>query len=140
MSNKQVTIYTDGGAKGNPGPAAVGVVIQLENDEKEYSKKLGETTNNVAEYTGAIFALEKLKQLIGKKQAKETEVLINMDSQLVVRQINGEYKIKENSLKDLFIDLWNIKQNFKSVSFNHVPREENERADKLVKDLLNTLV
>lgn len=139
MTNK-VKIHTDGGAKGNPGPAAIGAVINVSGEEKEYSKKLGETTNNVAEYKGAIFALQKLKQLIGKEKSKETEVILNMDSQLVVRQLKAEYKVKEEGLKNLFIDLWNLRQNFKKVSFNHVPREENEKADKLVKDLLNTLV
>lgn len=139
MANK-VKIHTDGGAKGNPGPAAVGVVIEVDGEEKEYNKKIGETTNNVAEYKGAIFALNKLKQLIGKKKAKETEVLINMDSQLVVKQLKADYKVKEEGLKNLFIDLWNLRQDFKKVEFNHVPREENKKADKLVKDLLNTLV
>ncbi|MEK7481836.1 MAG: ribonuclease HI family protein [Patescibacteria group bacterium] len=135
MENK-IIVYCDGGSRGNPGPSAIGVYIpQL---KKEYSKFLGKATNNEAEYQAAIFALKKIKHLIGGKKSKKTEIEIMMDSELVVSQLNGEYKIKEKSLVPFFIDIWNLKQDFKSVKFTHIPREENKQADILVNRELNS--
>lgn len=131
-------VYVDGGARGNPGPAAIGVVIGLPGQGgKKYSEKIGRTTNNVAEYQAIIFALRKLKALIGKKQTKNAEVEIRMDSQLAANQLNGKFKIKDSDLQPLFIEVWNLKQDFKNVSFIHIPREENKKADKLVNEALN---
>ena len=140
MSKNKIICYTDGGARGNPGPAAVGVVINLDGEEKTYSKAIGETTNNIAEYQAVIFALEKVKQLVGKEKAKKREVEIKADTELVVKQINREYKIKNEGLKEYFIKLWNLTQDFKNVSFTHVPRSKNKDADKLVNQALDTLV
>ena len=135
MMNK-ITIYCDGGSRGNPGPAAIGVYIpEL---KKEYSQYLGKTTNNDAEYQAIIFALKKIKQLIGKVKTKKTDIEIKADSELIVSQLNGEYKIKEKSLVPLFIEIWNLKQDFKKVSFKHIPREQNTRADFLVNKELNS--
>jgi len=126
--NKKIIIYTDGGSRNNPGDAAIGVVI----NNKKYSKYLGIKTNNEAEYEAVIFALKKAKQLIGKKNAKSTEIEIRMDSELVCNQLNGKYKIKEKNLHPLFIEIWNLKTDFKKVDFKHIPREQNKEADKLV--------
>ena len=135
MDNK-ITIYCDGGSRGNPGPAALGIYVpQL---KKEYSQFLGKTTNNVAEYQAIIFALKKIKQLIGKAKTKKTEIEIKADSELIVSQLNGEYKIKEKSLVPFFIEIWNLKQDFKKVSFKHIPREQNTRADYLVNKELDS--
>ena len=125
--NKMV-IYTDGGARNNPGPAAIGVVI----GEKEYSKFLGQATNNEAEYQAIIFALKKVKQLIGKGKSKSAEIEIKSDSELLISQLNGQFKIKEKNLVPFFIEIWNLKQNFGEVKFVQIPREENKRADLLV--------
>jgi len=132
------TIYTDGGARGNPGPSAIGVVINCAGDIKKYGEYIGEATNNEAEYQAVIFALKKLKQLIGKEKAKsETEAEIHLDSELLANQLNGEYKIKEKRLQELFLEVWNLKQDFKKVIFQYIPREDNRGADKLVNQALD---
>jgi len=129
----KIVAYTDGGSRGNPGPAAIGIVI----GSKEYSEYLGEKTNNQAEYLAAVFALKKVKQLIGKKKAKEAEVEIRMDSELVTRQLGGRYKIMEKELQPLFVGVWNLRLDFKKVNFVYVPREENRRADVIVNKVLD---
>jgi ribonuclease HI len=136
--NEKIIIYCDGGARGNPGPAAAAFIIKLENQEKYYSEYLGETTNNEAEYQAIIFALKKIKHLIGNKKAKQSIIEIRSDSELITKQLNGENKIKEKNLQELFITVWNLKQDFKKVSFIYIPREENKEADKLVNQALNS--
>ncbi|MBI4993771.1 ribonuclease HI family protein [Candidatus Wolfebacteria bacterium] len=126
----KIIIYCDGGSRGNPGPAAIGIYIETLN--KEYSKFLGKATNNEAEYSAPIFALKKLKSLIGGEKSEKAEIEIKMDSELVVKQLNAEYKIKEESLVPFFIEIWNLKQDFKKVIFSHIPREQNKKADWLV--------
>lgn len=134
--NDKLIIYTDGGARGNPGPAALGVVV----GNKEYGEYLGEKTNNQAEYMALVFALKKAKQLLGKKKAKETEVEVRMDSELLVKQLNGQYKILEPELQPMFLDVWNLKLDFKKVDFVHIPREKNKMADKLVNETLDGIL
>ena len=132
------TIYTDGGARGNPGPAAIGVVIKTPAEIKKYGEYIGQATNNDAEYQAVIFALKKLKHLIGKEKAKaEAEVEVHLDSELLERQLNGEYKIKDKNLQQLFLEVWNLRQDFKSVLFKHIPREDNRGADRLVNQALD---
>src|SRR3989339_2025751 len=127
-------IYTDGGSRGNPGPSAIGAVV----GEKEYGESIGNTTNNVAEYSAVIFALKKAKQLLGNTKAGNTEVELRTDSQLLVNQLNGEFKIKDKGLQPLFIEIWNLKQDFKSVKFVHITRDKNKNADRLVNRALDT--
>lgn len=129
----KVIVYADGGARGNPGPAAIGVVI----GSKEYGEHLGRRTNNQAEYEAVIFALGKIKQLAGKKAAKEMEVEVRMDSELVVKQLAGRYKILESELQPLFLEVWNLRIDFKKVDFVHVPREGNRAADRMVNRVLD---
>lgn len=136
MEKKKIIIYCDGGSRGNPGPAAVGVVI----DDKHYGESIGRATNNVAEYQSAIFALKKAKHLLGKKRAKQTTLEIRMDSELLYKQLTGQYKILNKELQPLFIEIWNLKQDFKKVEFVHLNREKNKEADRLVNQALNTLV
>ena len=131
----QFTIFADGGSRGNPGPAGSGAVVR---DDKgkivaEVSEFLGVTTNNVAEYTGILSALETLLSLITAdgKDASEASVVVKMDSMLVVKQMNGEYKIKHPNLTPLAGRVKELSRNFKSVSFAHVYREHNKEADKL---------
>lgn len=124
----KVIIYTDGGARGNPGHSAIGVVVL----DKEYSEYIGVATNNIAEYKAVIFGLKKAKALLGGDNGKNAHVEIRSDSELLVSQMNGLYKIKEENLKMLFVDVWNLKTEFKEVLFTHIPREKNSRADALV--------
>ncbi len=137
---KKFTIYTDGGARGNPGPAAGGVVFCNEKGEKvkEYGKYLGDSlTNNEAEYGAAVFALEKFKATFGKALAKSAEIDIFSDSQLLVKQINGEYKIENEKLIPLFIRLWNLRLDFKKVRIKYIPRTKNTEADRMVNETLD---
>lgn len=136
---RNFTIYTDGGARGNPGPAAVGAVIVQEGGKvwKEIAEYIGETTNNEAEYRAVILALKKLKALVGKAEAKKTKVLVCADSELLVKQMNGEYKIEHANIQKFFLELWNLKIDFGSVAFRALPREQNKAADRLVNQALD---
>jgi ribonuclease HI len=139
MATKNITIHTDGGSRGNPGPAAIGIVVSLPNGVKEYSQSIGNTTNNVAEYSAVIFALKKVKQLLGKNEIAKTQIECRTDSELLVKQVNAEYKLKDADLIPLFVEVWNLRQDFASVKFVHVVREKNKLADKLVNKALDTL-
>jgi len=136
---KQIIIYTDGGSRGNPGPAALGVVFCNEREQviKEYAEALGEKTNNEAEYEAVIFALKKFKALFGKKIAETSEIEIRSDSELLVKQMNAKYKIQEPNIQQLFITVWNLKLDFKKVKFKLIPREKNKQADRLVNEALD---
>lgn len=132
-------IYTDGGSRGNPGPAAIGVVISNEKGGafKEYGEYIGKTTNNDAEYQAIISALKKLKSLIGKTKAKQATVKVFMDSELIVKQITGVYKVENENIQKLFLKLWNLKIDFKSVEFEAIKREKNKEADRMVNEALD---
>jgi len=137
---RKIIIYTDGGSRGNPGPAAMGVIFCNEKGEtiKKYSQYLGETTNNEAEYQAVIFALKKFKALFGKKLAKNSEIELKSDSELLIKQLNGQYKILEPKIQLLFIAIWNLKLNFKKIKFKLISREKNKEADRLVNETLNS--
>ena len=139
MAKEKLIVYTDGGSRGNPGPAAIGVVIRdaTGNLIKEYGEKLGTKTNNEAEYEAVIFALKKIKQLFGKEKTAKMEINFKMDSEFVMKQLNGEYKIEEERMQPLFIAVWNLKLEFGKVTFSHVPREKNKEADRLVNAALD---
>ncbi|MFA6365516.1 MAG: ribonuclease HI family protein [Candidatus Paceibacterota bacterium] len=134
--NTKIIIYTDGGARGNPGPAAIGVLI----GDKEYAETIGRATNNVAEYKAIIFALKKAKVLVGSEKAGETELEVRSDSELIVHQLNGKYKVKDANLHLLFDEATKARQAYKKVVFVHIPREENQVADGLLNDALDALV
>ena len=135
----KLIVYTDGGSRGNPGPAALGVVITDEKGHliKEYGEKLGVKTNNEAEYMAVISALKKIKALFGKEKTKKMEIAFRMDSEFVMKQLNGDYKIEEERLFPLFISVWNLKFDFGEITFSHVPREKNREADRLVNEALD---
>jgi len=136
--SSKIIVYTDGGSRGNPGPSAIGVVIEgIGSDIKEYNEFIGETTNNVAEYKAVILALKKVRQLAGKNALENIQVEINMDSELVCRQLRGEYKVEEKEMQDLFMQIWNLKFDFPHLSFKEIPRENNQRADRLVNACLD---
>lgn len=137
---KKFIIYTDGGSRGNPGKAAIGVVICNEKEQiiKKYGEYLGDAlTNNDAEYEAIIFALKKFKALFGKALAETAEITIKADSELVVKQLNGEYRLQEPKIQKFFIEIWNLKFDFKSIKFKHIPREKNREADRLVNEALD---
>ena len=127
----KIEIYTDGGSRGNPGPAATGVVIG-DPFHKTYSSYIGERTNNEAEYEAALLALQKVKSLVGKKNTKQTEVVLFMDSQLAVMQLRGKYKIMGDTISPLFLKIHNLAIDFLSVEYVHIPREKNKEADAMV--------
>jgi len=137
---KKIIIYTDGGSRGNPGPAAIGVLFCNENGKvfKKYSELLGEATNNEAEYKAVIFALEKFKAFFGKKLALKTDIEIKSDSELLINQLNGKYKILDQKIQPLFLKVWNLKLDFKKIKFRLISRDKNEEADRLVNEILNS--
>jgi ribonuclease HI len=132
---EKIVLYTDGGSRGNPGPAALGVYI--ETLQKGYGHFLGEKTNNEAEYEAIAFGLRKIKSLVGKDKAKKIAVECRMDSELACRQLNHVYKIENEKLQPLFLAIWNLCLDFKSVTFIHVPREQNTQADAYVNQALD---
>src|SRR3989344_2545931 len=138
---QKIIIYTDGGARGNPGPAGIGVVIKDEKENliKNYSQNLGEKTNNEAEYEAVIYALKKAKHLFGKEKVKNMNFEIRTDSELVCRQLRGKYKIEEERLFPLFIKIWNLKIEFggSNIFFNEISRSKNKEADRLVNEALD---
>ena len=135
----KVIIYTDGGSRGNPGEAAVGVVILSERGEtiKAYGQCIGVATNNQAEYQAVIFALEKIKLLFSKREAARLKIDFRLDSELVVKQLNHQYKIKESEIQKTFLKLWNLMPDFGEITFTHILRGQNKQADRLVNEALD---
>jgi len=130
----KLKIFTDGGARGNPGEAAIGVVF-FENDKIIHSHKerIGKATNNVAEYQAVVCALT-----LAKEKFKPKSIEINLDSELVAHQLNGKYKVKDANLKELYYQVRKlILELGGEVFFHHVRREQNKEADKLVNHALD---
>ncbi len=124
--------FVDGGARGNPGPAgAAGIVEAAHGHGFSINKYLGETTNNVAEYSALILMLEKA---IHKGF---TELDIYADSELMVRQIKGVYKVKDSKLKGLYLEAIKYLQQLKKYTITHIKREYNQEADKLVNEVID---
>ena len=133
MENKRVIIYTDGGARGNPGPAAYGVVVYSQDGKiiKRIGKFLGERTNNEAEYEGVIAALEEAAEL------GAPYVDFHLDSELVVRQLNNIYRAKNQRMQGLLLRVRNLEPKFKKVTYTHIPREKNQLAGKTVNEAID---
>lgn len=129
----KLTIFTDGGSRNNPGPAALGVVIKDENGKNiaAYGEYIGTATNNTAEYAATLSALKKAHEL-----GADT-VACFMDSLLVVEQMNRRWKVKEPHLQKLFVQTWNAAAQFKKATFTHVRREKNKEADAMVNKALD---
>jgi ribonuclease HI len=127
-------MYTDGGSRGNPGKAAIGVVIYNEKDKviEKISKYIGTATNNVAEYSALLVGVLALKKL------KCTEVEMFLDSLLIVNQLNGKYRVKDSKMKKLYLK---VMENLEDIDWTvaHVKREKNKVADSLVNDALDAL-
>jgi len=129
----QFTIHADGGSRGNPGPSGAGAMIRdhLGNSVASVSQFLGTRTNNYAEYEAVILAFEALTKLIGTKKASAATVVVKMDSELVVKQMKGLYKVKHPVLKGQYARLTHAVGAFGTVTFTHVPRAQNSDADAL---------
>lgn len=126
--SKIYKIFTDGGARGNPGPAAIGIVVKDEKDKilKKHAEYIGHATNNQAEYRALIKGLELVEEL------KAKEIFCYLDSELIVKQMKQEYRVKDQKLQPLFIKAWNAAITLGKVKFQHIPRELNAEADKLL--------
>jgi len=136
--HRDIFMYTDGGARGNPGPAGAGAVIYKNKKEIGHvSKFLGIKTNNWAEYEALILVLEAARALLGSPV--EEKVTVRMDSELIVRQMKGEYRVKNLDLKVQHQKVRDIiAEAFPHISFEHVPREENSVADGYANDAMNS--
>src|SRR4051794_32430775 len=126
-------LFTDGGARGNPGPAAYGFVLETEDGTvlAAEGEAIGEATNNVAEYSGLIAGLRKAVEL----HVPEVEVV--SDSELMVKQMRGEYRVKNEALRGLFVEANALARRLGSVEYRHVKRAHNELADRLVNEALD---
>ncbi|MBY0539501.1 ribonuclease HI family protein [Patescibacteria group bacterium] len=133
----EVTIFTDGGSRGNPGPAGSGAVIYKDDVEIAHvSKYLGIQTNNFAEYEALILALQTTHKVLGSPVT--APVTIKMDSELIVKQMKGEYKVKHPVLKEKHQEVrLLIMESFPNIKFQHVPREENKVADQYANDAMD---
>ena len=137
-SAKKFIIYTDGGARGNPGPAGIGVVIYDEARQvvDKISEFLGVATNNQAEYRAVVAAFKKARELAGAA-ISQTELNFFLDSELVVKQLKHEYKVKNKDLAPLFLEVYNLSLGFKKISYTHVRRELNQAADELANEAMD---
>ncbi len=128
-------LFTDGGSRGNPGEAAVGCVLidpLTGNVVKEYKEAIGIHTNNVAEYKALIIGLELARNY------HPNRLVCHLDSELIVKQLSGEYRVKMPTLQPLMDQIQELLQDFKEVSFRHIPREQNAKADRLVNQALDS--
>lgn len=133
MNSNIFTIFTDGGSRGNPGPAAIGALLYAGTAKIcEYGEFIGKATNNEAEYKALIMALLKAKSL------KAKNISCFLDSELVVKQLNHQYRIKDEKIALLFIKIWNLRFDFEKITFTHIPREKNKEADALVNKILDS--
>jgi len=127
----KAVLHTDGGARGNPGPAGIGVVLKYGDQILTYKKYIGHATNNQAEYQAVILGLEKAKEI------GASEVDVYLDSELVQQQLSQRYKVKNPDLGVLFVKVWNLAMSFKKVKYIHIYREDNKMADKLVNQAID---
>ncbi len=129
----KAVVFIDGASRGNPGPASAGVVFKSAKGEvlKSLSLKIGTATNNIAEYMALVFALQEAMML------GVAELEICSDSELLVKQCKGEYKVKEDSLRLLFLIAKHLRGGFKHFTIRHVPREENKLADQAANKALD---
>lgn len=136
----KITLFTDGGARGNPGPAGVGAIITDSTGKvlKETSQFIGEKTNNFAEYEAVIVGLQTLKKLFSKDKLKELDIEVKLDSELIQRQLSGIYQIKEPTLFGQFIKVHNMQvKDFPKIKFTYIPREQNKEADRLANEAMD---
>ena len=130
---RKIELFIDGAARGNPGPAGLGVVIKDENKKtiKEFYKYIGVATNNIAEYNALVYGLQEAHMLGAE------EVELNMDSELIAQQLKGEFRVKDPKIKLLFDQAIHLINGFKRFEVVHIRREENKEADKLANKAIN---
>ncbi len=134
---QKVTIYTDGGSRGNPGPAAAGAVVSIAGKERLIcGKYLGYNTNNFAEYSAVILALDALLKR-PEVNPKDFQVQLFADSLLVVRQLTGDYRVKNANIKPLYEQVKSREVEFGKIDYFHIPREKNHEADSEVNRILD---
>jgi ribonuclease HI len=127
--NSELTVYIDGASKGNPGPSGIGVIISRGGKPvQNIARYIGHATNNVAEYTALICGLLECSNL------KADSIFVHTDSQLLARQINGDYKVRHPGILELYTQSRHLIAGFKKFSIKHIPREENTGADKLANE------
>ncbi|MDO9288245.1 MAG: ribonuclease HI family protein [Thermodesulfovibrionales bacterium] len=126
-SQRDAILYCDGASSGNPGKSGIGAVLTCGDETYEISENIGIATNNIAEYTALIKGLSKAISL------KIETLSIFLDSELLVRQIEGSYKVKNEKLKELYLDVISQLRAFKGYSIRHIPREQNKKADALAR-------
>ena len=129
----ELTLHTDGGARGNPGPGAIGIVLSKSKGKiiREIGKYVGKCTNNEAEYMGL---LEGIKTA---KKGGATKLNCYVDSELVVNQLNGLYKVKNDRMKKLWLQVKELEKDLEKISYTHIPRSKNKEADALVNEVLD---
>jgi ribonuclease HI len=132
---EELHVYVDGAARGNPGPAGIGVVVLTREGRKVafFGEAIGETTNNYAEYTALVHALRLLSAF------EVDRLFVYSDSELVVSQLKGEYRVREKSLKPLYAQVLSMLRRYREWKVEHVPREENREADRLANQALDAL-
>lgn len=132
---ERIVMYSDGGSRGNPGPAALGVF--LETLGVRYGEFLGNGTNNEAEYAAILSGMRRVVSEIGTERAKGVHLECRMDSELAMRQLTGRYRVKNPRMKHWFDLIQSERAGFAGVSFHHVLREKNKEADKMVNEALD---
>jgi len=137
----KLTVFCDGGARGNPGPAGIGFLMTDEKGKElvRHGEAIGKATNNVAEYTAVRLALS---WLVNSLKGRDQRAIFYLDSQLVVNQLNGNYKIKNAKLRELVIEVRSLEQELRKqkgieIEYNFIPRDKNEQADALVNQALD---
>jgi ribonuclease HI len=140
MKREKIIMYTDGGSRGNPGNAGAGAVIFSEDGTKIKGahKALGVMTNNEAEYEAIILAFELAKKTFGKEKLTKMDVELRADSELLVKQLNGIYQVKEERFFSYFMNIWNARiTTFPNLVIKHIPREQNTEADRLANEAMD---
>jgi len=134
VSSSRLTLYVDGASRGNPGPGAIGIVIEDNNaaPKVKISSYIGESTNNQAEYKALIMGLTEARALMAE------HIDIKSDSELLVRQVKGNYKVRNANLKPLYDQVQQLLAGFKSFTITHISRRQNSLADSLANESLNT--
>ena len=127
MQEEKFLIYIDGAARGNPGVAGIGIIINDGQGQKirELYKYIGETSNNIAEYTALVYALQEAL-ILGLK-----DVVVHSDSELLVKQLNGEYRVKNSNLRLYYEQFLHLKTGFNRLAVKQISRDENKKTDKL---------
>jgi len=125
---KKAIVFCDGASRGNPGESGIGVVIHFEGKTYRISEHIGTATNNVAEYTALIRGLERISAM------RPESIEVFLDSELLVRQVNGIYRVSNERLRGLYFKVKSLLKEFRRYSIRHIPREENSEADLLAKN------